>query len=177
MFKFWRNKKTTLLKCSECGEIHKNWSALTFSTPTPFHNLTEKEKSTIGTIGSDFCVVKHINQIDRFIRVVLKQKVNDYSEDLEYGLWVSLSEKNFENYSDNYDNENHQTEYFGWLSSDLPDYNNSENIPTTVVTKIGNERPEIFPHKDFKHQFVKDYYNGISKQEAERRIHQMIKNI
>jgi len=44
----------------------------------------------------------------------------------------------------------------------------------TVVTKKGNERPEIFPHKNFAHDFVRDFYNGISKQEAERRIHRML---
>jgi hypothetical protein len=25
----------------------------------------------------------------------------------------------------------------------------------------GNDRPEIFPHEDFDHPFVRDYYNGI----------------
>jgi hypothetical protein len=29
------------------------------------------------------------------------------------------------------------------------------------------------PHKDFDHQFVRDYYIGITKQEAERRIKEM----
>ncbi|KAA1245785.1 DUF2199 domain-containing protein [Aquimarina sp. RZ0] len=176
---FWKKKKnnTGKFKCSECGEVHENWPALAYKTPTPFHNLSESEKETIGRIDSDFCVIKHEDQTDRFIRVVLKQEVNDYDDILEYGLWVSLSEQSFTDYSENFSNENHETQYFGWLCSDLPDYDNSVSIPTTVVTKTGNEKPEIFPHKDFDHQFVKDYYNGISKQEAERRIHQMMKNI
>jgi len=33
------------------------------------------------------------------------------------------------------------------------------------------------PHEDFDHPFVYDYYNGISKEEAERRIHEMLRVI
>lgn len=67
------------------------------------------------------------------------------------------------------------TSYFGWLSNQLPDYDDMTKIPTTVYTKTGNDRPEIIPHNDFDHQFVRDYYNGITKQEAERRIKEMLK--
>ena len=104
------------------------------------------------------------------------QKVNDHCEDLEYGLWVSLSEKSFEDYLANFDNENHETQYFGWLSNYISQYQFSNSIPTTVVTKSGNDRPEIFPHQDFDHPFVKDYYEGITKEEAEKRIQGMLKN-
>jgi len=126
-------------------------------------------------LSSDFCIIRHPDQIDRYIRCTLTQKVIDHCEDLEYGLWVSLSEKSFQDYSDNFKNENHETRYFGWLSSELPDYDFNENIPTTVFTRTGNQRPEIVPHKDFEHPFVSDYYNGISKEEAERRILAMFK--
>jgi hypothetical protein len=89
-----------------------------------------------------------------------------------------LSEKSFREYSDNFNNENHETKYFGWLSNNLSDYNFSEaSIPTTVFTKKGNNRPEIAPHQDFDHPFVYDYYNGITKTEAERRIREMLKTI
>ena len=122
-----------------------------------------------------FSIIHYPDQIDRFIRCTLTQKVIDYCEDLDYGLWVSLSEKSFQDYSDNFKNENHETKYFGWLCSDLPDYDFKENIPTTVFTRTGNQRPEIVPHLYLYHQFVKDYYNGITKIEAERRIKEMLK--
>ncbi|GAA4273639.1 hypothetical protein GCM10022258_29330 [Aquimarina gracilis] len=135
------------------------------------------DKEKIAEINSDFCVIEYKEQTDRFIRVVLKQKVNDFPHTLEYGLWVSLSQDSFEDYILNFDNNNHKTSYFGWLSNDLPDYDNSEMIPMSVYTKKGNERPEIVPHQDFEHQFIKDFYRGISKKEAERRIHAMLKNL
>ncbi len=176
---FWRKSKdkNVEFQCAVCGQIHQDWPALTYNSPSHYHDLTPKEKETIATIDSDFCEITHDDQIDRFIRVVLKQKVIDSCVDLDYGLWVSLSEKNFIDYKANYNNENHETTYFGWLSNYLPDYDDTTKIPTTVVTKPGNERPEIFPHKDFNHEFVRDYYHGITAKEAEKRINKMLDNI
>ena len=164
--------------CSNCGKEHEEWPALVYISPTNYDSLSEEEKNNIGQLDTDFCIIKHADQTDRFIRCTLTQKVNDHCEDLEYGLWVSLSEKSFQDYSDNFDNENHVTKYFGWLSNDLPDYDFSEgSIPTTVFTRKGNGRPEIVPHQDFDHPFVTDYYNGITKAEAERRIKEMLQII
>jgi hypothetical protein len=163
--------------CSNCGKEHTEWPALGYYSPANYHNLSEEDKQKIGTLTNDFCTITHPDQTDKFIRCTLTQKVIDHCQDLEYGLWVSLSDKSFQDYSDNYNNENHETKYFGWLSNDLPDYNFEESIPTTVFTRTGNQRPEIVPHEDFDHPFVTDYYNGITKEEAERRIQEMLRTI
>ena len=169
---------TIKFTCSCCGKEHEEWPALTYISPTNYNNLSEEDKHRIGEIDADFCTIKQADQTDRFIRCTLTQKVIDHCEDLEYGLWVSLSEKSFTNYLENFENEQHETMYFGWLSNDLPEYDFSEGgIPTTVFTRAGNSRPEIVPHEDFDHPFVYDYYNGITKQEAERRIHEMLRVI
>lgn len=162
--------------CSICGEYHEEWPALTFNSPTSYHELTNDEKSTIATFDPDFCTIKYADQTDRFIRVVLKQKIINSELVLDYGLWVSLSEKSWNDYKSNYKNRNHEVQYFGWLNSSIPEYKNTMNIPTTVFTNKGNERPEIIVHEDYTHKFVVDYYNGISKEEAEKRIHEMMKN-
>jgi hypothetical protein len=161
--------------CECCGETHESWPALTYNSPNSYFNLSEEQKTNIAKIDSDFCTITHHDQTDRFIRCTLTQKVIDNCQDLEYGLWVSLSEKSFEDYSENYNNENYEGKYFGWLSNNLPDYDFSESIPTTVYTRNGGLRPEIIPNDNFEHDFVKDYYNGITKAEAEKRIKRMLK--
>jgi hypothetical protein len=161
-------------KCSSCGQEHEEWPALTFSSPAPYNELTNEDKEEFGQLSSDFCVITYPEQTDRFIRCTLTQKVTDHCEDLEYGIWVSLSEKNFQDYKDNYNNENHLTQYFGWFCSSIPEYNNTLDIPTTVNTRTGNNRPEVIPHEDFDHPFVRDYYDGITKEEAEKRIKNML---
>jgi len=173
---FWRSNSKISHKCSVCGETHKGWPALTFNFPSSYYELSESEKQSIAKIDSDFCEITYEDQIDRFIRVTLKQKIKDSIQELDYGLWVSLSEESWNDYKSNYDTNNHLVQYFGWLNSRIPEYKNTINIPTTVVTKEGNERPEIRPHEDYKHRFVEDYYNGISIEEAEKRLHEMMKN-
>jgi hypothetical protein len=169
--------ETIKYTCSRCGKVHKEWPALTYISPTNYNALSEDDKQSMGELKNDFCIINHPEETDRFIRCTLTQKVIDHCEGLEYGLWVSLSEKSFQDYSDNFNNENHKAKYFGWLSNNLPDYEFKESIPTTVFTRFGNQRPEIIPYEDFDHPFVRDYYNGITKIEAERRIKEMLKII
>ena len=164
--------------CEICGQEHDDFPALAYNAPDSYYWLTEEKKVEYNAqLDSDFCSIEYPDQTDRFIRCVLVQKVNDYCQDLEYGFWVSLSEKSFNDYKENYDNENHETGYFGWLSSTIPQYKFDIDIPTDVITKRGNSRPEIIPHHGTDHPFVKDYYNGISKAEAEKRIHDMLSKL
>jgi len=162
-------------KCSCCGEIHEEWPALTYISPDNYNCLSENDKKKIGYLDNDFCIIKHNDQINRFIRCTLTQKVNDNCQDLDYGLWVSLSEKSFLDYEKNFKKETEENGYFGWLCNDIIDYDFSESIPMDVLTRKNGERPRLIPHKDFDHPFVKDYYNGISKEEAEKRILNMLK--
>ena len=176
---FWSKKKNkpTEFKCSKCGKIHSDWPALAFKAPANYDFLSKHEKSELGKLDSDFCEIHYEDQVDRFIRVTLNLKVIDTCENLDYGLWVSLSEKSYSDYKANFDNDKHETVYFGWLCSNIPEYGDTISIPCDVMTNTGNNRPEIFPHKDFDHAFVKDFYDGITKLEAEKRINEMIKNV
>ena len=69
---------------------------------------------------------------------------------------------------------NHQAQYFGWLASVPPEYNASVNIPMQVIMGAAGRRPEVYPNRDFDHPYAYDYYRGITRQEAERRIHAML---
>lgn len=159
--------------CTNCGKEHEEWPSLAFIAPDNYHVLSEQDKAEIATLSSDFCVITHEDQTDRFIRVVMIQKVNDHCEDLDYGLWVSLSEKSFSDYETNYKNYDSESSYFGWLCNDIPEYDFCKSVPVTVYTRKGGLRPYIVPHEDFDHQLVHDFYNGISKTEAYNRISAM----
>ncbi|MBX2844978.1 MAG: DUF2199 domain-containing protein [Saprospiraceae bacterium] len=174
---FSKTKNKNDFKCVECGQVHPEWPALAFMSPANYNFLSDQDKSALGKLSSDFCEIHYEDQIDRFIKGTLTQKVNDTCENLDYGLWVSLSEENYSDYNLNFNNENHETKYFGWLCSNIPEYGDTLSIPCDVMTKKGDSRPEIIPHQDFDHPFVIDYYNGITKTEAEKRINEMIKNL
>ena len=163
-------------RCEKCGEEHEGWPAIAFDAPHFYHILSEEDKQNIAEISDDFCTIRHEDQTDYFVRAVLRQKVNNHCQNLEYGVWVSLSEKNHKDYYDNFDTGNSEKTYFGYLCNKIPEYDTTLSIKTDVVVSKGNNRPEIIPHDNqIEIPFVRDYYNGIAKEEAEKRINSMLK--
>lgn len=159
--------------CQCCGEEKEDWPAIAYSYHNFYSCLSEEElKNT--ELSSDLCVIKEEQDTHRFIRTVLVQKVVDDCRDLDYGIWVSLSEKNFNEYVENYDNKEFEAEYFGWLSTYLPGYDFRESVPTTVIVNNSIGRPFVYPHQSYDHPFVDDFYNGITKEEAEKRINRIL---
>ncbi len=162
-----------LFTYSVCGQVHDGFPALGYDAPHSYHILSEEEKAAIAELSSDFCVIRHPEQTDRFIRAVLNKKIIDHPEMLQYGVWVSLSEKSFKDYKENFHSTEHVTTYFGYLSNQLPGYENTLSVKTNVETAAGNNRPEVFLHDDqMENAFVRDYVEGITREEAERRIHE-----
>jgi len=160
--------------CSKCGQEHEGRPSIAFDSPYEYRVLSQKDKETIATLSEDLCVIRHSDQTDQFIRAVLHQYVNDDCQTLDYGVWVSLSEKSYNDYVDNYDNEDHKATYFGYLSNSLADYEDTLSIRTNVVLR-GKIRPEVIPHDDqLDNDFVKDYYEGIDKETADRRIKEVL---
>ncbi len=165
----------TKYKCEVCGQFHDDWPALTWDSPSQYNELSQEEKRTIASLDLDFCVINHPDQTDRFIRVTLTQKVNDHCDALDYGVWVSLSESSFQDYSSKYgDPQAEVATYFGWLCNYIPGYDRTLSIPMTVTTRLGKLRPDARPHSDHDAPFVSDYYNGIDRKEAERRVHELL---
>ncbi|KMQ64358.1 hypothetical protein ACM46_08685 [Chryseobacterium angstadtii] len=159
--------------CECCGEEKEDWPAIAYNAPLFYHQLSEEELKN-AELTSDLCTVQYSEHIHYFIRAVMVQEVAESCQDLEYGIWVSLSEKSFNEYVENYDNEEFETGYFGWLSNFLPDYI-EEHIPMNVIVNNKVGRPFIYPHQDFDHPFVHDFYNGITLGEAEKRINRILK--
>ncbi len=164
--------------CSDCGEEHEAWPALGFKSPHYYHILTAAEKQDIAELTADTCIIRHEDQTDRFIRGVMVQPIKDACQDLDYGLWVSLSEKSFQDYIDNFNSADHETIYFGWLCSTIPEYDSTLSIKTTVHTR-GKQRPLIVIQEDNdrKNPFIADYFEGITEAEALDRINNMMKSL
>lgn len=161
--------------CPTCGVEHESYPALAFSTPYYYNILSLDLKHHIAEINSDFCIINYEDQVDRFIRCVMVQTVKNDCQDLEYGVWVSLSEQSFRDYQENFHNPEYEAVYFGWFANQIPEYENTRNIKTFVQTRRGNLRPIVFIQEknDPSHPFVKDYFEGISKEEAKQRIARM----
>ena len=165
-------------KCSNCGQEHDEWPALTWDSPFQYNVLSKEDQKTLAALDTDFCVIKHSTQTDHFIRVSLTQKVDGRCEGLDYGLWVSLSKEKFLDYADKFGNEDAEVvHYFGWLCNEIPGYDSTLSIPMNVTTRKGNLRPTVHPHQDFDHAFVRDYYQGIDLGEAEWRVQELLDTV
>lgn len=161
--------------CSKCGQEHEGRPSIAFDSPHQYDTLSEENKKSIASLSEDLCVIRHKEQTDRFIRAVLHQKVNDDCQTLDYGVWVSLSEKSFKDYVDNYDKDDYEATYFGFLCNNLTGYEDTLSIKSNVVLR-GKIRPEVIPHDDqLDNDFVKDYYEGIDKETADGRIKEMLR--
>ena len=174
---FKRKEKSTEFKCSTCGQVHDELPALGFLSPLYYDTLNEKDKKEIAELSTDFCKIKHEDQTDRFIRTTLTIKINDACEDLDYGIWVSLSEKSFNEYQSEFKNNVEGKTYFGMISNEIPDYEESTlGIHVNVNTRSGGIRPEIIPHQN-EHKLISDWENGINIKEAEKRIERMTNSL
>ena len=167
-------KKDASFNCSKCGKHHEAWPALAYDSPDHYALLSQEEQGAIAKLTDDFCVITYPDETDRFVRGVLFQKVNDHCETLDYGLWVSLSEKSFLDYQAHFTDDNYEAVYFGWICNTLEGHDYCLGIPTNVILKGDGKRPEIVPHSDHEHPFVYEYYNGISRREAINRIDSML---
>jgi len=177
---FWKrknNKESKEFKCATCGKIHDELPALGFKTPFHYDILTLEEKTELAEISDEFCIIRHDDQTDRFIRTVLTIEIKDTCENLDYGIWVSVSEKSFEEYKADFKKELDEKTYFGMISNEISDYEESTlGLHVNVNTRNGGIRPEIIPHQN-EHKLISDWENGISLSEAEKRIERMIENV
>jgi hypothetical protein len=159
-------------RCSVCGEVHQEMPAIAFNSPDYYAMLTEEEKTSIATLSEDFCIIEYEEQTDRFIRAVLTMPIIGTDDTFEYGVWVSLSEENFVYYMDNFNKDLEGENFFGYLCNQIPGYEDTLLLQTTVVCGPRRQRPMVFPGEEqIDNQFVKDCIDGISQEEADKRIH------
>ena len=81
--------------CATCGKTHSDLPSIGFEVPFHYDILSEKDKEEIALINEDLCRIEHATQTDYFIRAVLQIPIIDHEQTLDYGIWVSVSEKTF----------------------------------------------------------------------------------
>jgi hypothetical protein len=153
-------------KCSTCEKVHEGLPAIAFDAPWAYYTLPQAERSTRAVLTSDMCV---IDNEEFFVRAVLEVPIVGHSETLEWGVWGSLSNKNFERYEASFfDNDQSKLgAMFSWFSSKLPGYDlPPEGLRCQLIPRDDRQRPSIEFHPDDTHALVLDKKNGISLERA-----------
>lgn len=158
--------KSFQFKCSECGETHEGAPSFSYDSPHPYYGLSEDQKKNLAKKNEDLCTISYKDgQKDQFIRVTLEIPILDYEETFMWGVWVSLSETNFEKYVEHFHDEIQEGTYFGWFQSRLPYYPNTLNLKSSMHLRSGRQRPWLeLEHTD--HPLAQDYHHGISWEKA-----------
>lgn len=148
-------------KCSACDEVHEGAPSFSFNAPIQHSWLTDAEK-TDAHLGTDLCYVGE----DRFIRVCLEVPIFGVEAPFMWGVWVSLSQSNFERYRDTYDEPVEEDEYFGWFCNRLPFYPDTLNLKTLVHPRSGGIRPRL-ELEQTDHPLSIDFHNGLTIAKAQ----------
>ena len=142
--------------------MHDELPALSFLSPDYHNYLSEEDKKEIAELCEDVCIIRHPEQTDRFIRTTMTFQIIDTCEDLDYGIWVSVSKKTFDEYKSNLKNNIEGETYFGRICNEIPEYKESTlGLHVNVVTKANEIRPEIIPHQS-EHGLIRNWEKGIT---------------
>jgi hypothetical protein len=164
-------------KCTCCGEVHEGSPSVAFKAPDQYACLTDEQKAQMGSIDPDFCTITHESGVDCFIRAILEVPIHGVEEPFLWGVWVSLSQNNFDRYRATFSDPVPGDGCFGWLCNVPSDYPTQSSRGADVYFQQGGHRPLVVLHsrEPETDTFVLDQMNGISiaraQQIAERSLH------
>ena len=153
--------------CSCCGEVHEGSPSFGFKAPDPYLQQPQ-EVQEAGELTTDLCCYEtEADGRHFFIRVCLEIPIHEVEQPFLWGVWVSLSEANFQRYVDTYESPDTGDCYFGWFCNYLPYYEDTYLLKTHVHPRSGGERPYIVLEPT-EHALAIDFRDGISIDKAQQ---------
>lgn len=131
--------------------------------PAPYFTIPDHEKEARIELEKSLCI---IDEKFFFHQGQLEIPIIDYSENLIFNVWVSISEENFEKRMDSWNDHNrvNNEPYFGWLQTMIPTYDNTINLETFAVEQELDSIPKIQITGD--HLLKQDQNEGIKFEKA-----------
>ena len=118
--------------CACCGrqfhELPIHWSA---TAPLAYEALSDAEREARAQLSADFCT---IDDNAFYIRGQIEIPIIGRSEAFAWGVWSSLSSASMKRALNAWDSPDRQDvgPFFGWLSSALPLYPETQNLKTHI---------------------------------------------
>ena len=129
--------------CQTCGEYHEGFPKdIGYDYPDYWFEVPEDERTAACAWTPDWCAIRDSGF---FIRGVIEIPIQDGPGSFGWGVWVSLSGKNFARALSLREEDDVVAElpYFGWLSNEISIYPPTLNLKTKVHLRPGNLRPTI----------------------------------
>jgi hypothetical protein len=162
----WRRLHGKPWACTSCGGTHAGIFDLACRRPDPWTGPEEYSPNAMLStsrhfLSEDFCV---LNDEDYFVRCVLELPIiGADGARFGYGVWSSLSKKNFELYAEHFDAGHRDGigPWFGWFSNGLKGYPDTLGLKCRVHPRSGRQRPFI-ELEPTDHKLALEQRNGIT---------------
>jgi hypothetical protein len=163
----WKRLQNRSWTCGSCGQTHTGIFDIAFDKPTVWPDAKERISNAALAPGlthflsDDFCVLENEHY---FVRCVLELPILGANGGLfAFGVWSSLSKRNFVIYAENFNSDDRCTlgPWFGWFSNRLPGYPDTLNLKCQVHPRDDRRRPFI-ELEPTGHPLACDQRNGIS---------------
>jgi hypothetical protein len=153
--------------CACCGEFHDGFPAVTAPAPAPWDPAMAGRPGWLLT--SDECVIAGT---DFFVRAVLRVPIVDAAQYFEWGVWVSQSEANFRRALKPWNQlrPTRMAPTFGWLSTDLPAYEESTFLLKAGLYQQGRGLRPLAELEPTDHRLAVEQREGITS----ARVHELI---
>ncbi|MEC1790971.1 DUF2199 domain-containing protein [Bacillus vallismortis] len=145
--------------CSCCGKYHEELPT-SYGIPAPvyYYEAEPEEREVRFELDDDLCVMDNEHF---FIHGCIEIPIIGTSEHLIWGVWVSLSEANFDELKEHWHEQELLEPMFGWLSTDLPCYPDTVNLKTNVHLRRDGIRPFI-ELEPTDHPLAVEFRNGVT---------------
>jgi hypothetical protein len=129
--------------------------------PVQWALISEQERAA-SELGREQCVIEADGQGHFFVRACLEVPIKGTGRVFTWGVWVSLSEKNFLEMSLHWDDPSRTSfgPYFGWLCTRIPEYPDTVFLKTTVHQRAVGQRPTV-ELEESEHPLSIDQRSGI----------------
>jgi hypothetical protein len=120
--------------CKCCGQVHEGVPAFGADMPAIAEWIPPADRAMRVDLGSDDCVVDK----ERFlVRGCLEIPVEGESEAFEWGVWVDISQRDFDQWlrAYNLQERSHIGPFAGYLGTALPCYPDTFNLHVVMVSQ------------------------------------------
>ncbi|HLQ80395.1 MAG TPA: DUF2199 domain-containing protein [Brachybacterium sp.] len=163
--------------CAGCGRRHEGtdgseanpWPVIEFVRPEAMLRMSPWEQLTRTRSTDELCLIDNGRSVDCFLAGYLSLPVEGEDALLVHQPWAQVSEGDYLDLVDHWEQPSFRGEYRGTLASDLPGHDDSLSVPVRV-TVHGRLPPLIVPAASSGHALAREAREGVGRQEAELRL-------
>lgn len=165
------------IPCVECGAEH-DLDQISLVAPEPAHwaILDEADRSA-SQLTRDQCIVRTAHETAFFVAANLVVPVRGTGGEFTWGVWVSLSERSFEEMQELWESPEREAHgpYFGWLCTAIPAYPDTMYLKTMVHQRAVGLRP-LVELEPTDHPLAVQQRAGIDPSQLLAAIHDAIRD-